>query len=70
MLNPYHTYELYVKSKLWLAAAGFKLRKFVTNSDELRHCIYQHESPPEDEFEVAGGRRKPSSEDNKMGEGE
>jgi len=29
------TYELYVKSKLQLAAAGFKLRKFVTNSDEL-----------------------------------
>ena len=31
------TYELYLKSKLRLAEAGFKLRKFVTNSDEL-HC--------------------------------
>ena len=29
------TYELYLKSKLQLAEAGFKLRKFVTNSDEL-----------------------------------
>ena len=30
------TYELYLKAKLRLAKAGFKLRKFVTNSDELR----------------------------------
>ena len=29
------TYELYLKSKLWLAEAGFNLRKFITNSDEL-----------------------------------
>lgn len=63
------TYELYVKSKLRLAAASFKLRKFVTNSDELRHHIHQNESPPEDEFEVAKRGRKPSSEDSKMGEG-
>jgi hypothetical protein len=30
------TYELYLKSKSRLAEVGFKLRKFVTNSDELR----------------------------------
>ena len=29
------TYELYLKSKSRLAEAGFKLRKFVTNSEEL-----------------------------------
>ena len=32
------TYELYLKSKSRLAEAGFKLRKFVTNSEELR-CL-------------------------------
>ena len=32
-------YELYMKSKLRLAAAGFKLRKFVTNSEGLRQLI-------------------------------
>ena len=32
-------HELYVKSKLRLATAGFKLRKFVTNSEELRQLI-------------------------------
>ena len=36
-------YELYSKSKLRLAVAGFKLRKFVTNSDELRHRIHENE---------------------------
>ena len=30
------TNELYLKSKLRLAEAGFKFRKFVTKSDELR----------------------------------
>ena len=30
------TYELYLKSKSRLAEAGFRLRKFVTNSEELR----------------------------------
>ena len=33
------TYELYLKLKSCLADAGFKLRKFVTNSDELRFRI-------------------------------
>lgn len=33
------TYELYLKSKSRLAKAGFKLRKFVTNSDELRSRV-------------------------------
>ena len=32
-------HELYVKSKLRLATAGFKLRKFITNSEELRQLI-------------------------------
>ena len=38
------TYKLYTKSKLRLATAGFKLRKFVTNSDELRRMIQEEES--------------------------
>ena len=37
------TYELYLKSKLRLAQAGFKLRKFVTNSEELRQLIRLNE---------------------------
>ena len=43
------TYELYLKSKLRLAEAGFKLRKFVTNSDELRHQINANEQSLEDQ---------------------
>ena len=38
------TYELYTKSKLRLATAGFKLRKFVTNSEELHRLIQEEES--------------------------
>ena len=34
--NVESTYELYLNSKLRLAEAGFKLRKFVTNSVELQ----------------------------------
>ena len=37
------TYKLYLKSKSRLAEAGFNLRKFVTNSDELRHRISTNE---------------------------
>ena len=37
------TYELYLKSKMRLAEAGFKLRKFVTNSAHLRHKIQCNE---------------------------
>ena len=37
-------YELYVKSKLRLATAGFRLRKFVTNSEELRQLIREESS--------------------------
>ena len=33
------TYELYLNSKSRLAEAGFKLRKFVTNSEELRSQV-------------------------------
>lgn len=32
-------YELYLKSKSHLAEAGFRLTKFVTNSEELRRRI-------------------------------
>ncbi len=49
------THELYLKSKLRLAAAGFKLRKFVTNSDELHRRIQESESPP-----VDGGAGEPA----------
>lgn len=37
------TYELYLKSKLRLAEARFKLRKFVTNSADLRSRIAANE---------------------------
>ena len=36
-------YEFYVKSKVRLASAGFNLRKFVTNSHELRDLIQNDE---------------------------
>ena len=39
------TYEFYLKSKLRLATAGFMLRKFVTNSDELQRRIQEDETP-------------------------
>ena len=38
------TYEFYKKSSQRLAVAGFRLRRFVTNSDELRHHIHLDES--------------------------
>ena len=41
------TYELYLKSKLRLAEAGFKLRKIVTNSDELRCQVNTNEQTAE-----------------------
>lgn len=37
-------YPYYLKSKLRLAEAGFKLRKFVTNSDDVRHVIRINDS--------------------------
>ena len=39
-------FQLYLKSRLRLAVAGFKPRKFVTNSDVLRHHIQKSESTP------------------------
>ena len=33
------TYDFYMKSRQRLAVAGFRLRKFVTHSDELRRLI-------------------------------
>ena len=45
--NVESTYELYLKSKLRLAEAGFKLRKFVTNSDELRCQVNANEQTAE-----------------------
>ena len=38
-------FELYLKSKTRLIEAGFKLRKFVTNSSELGHRIKLCEQP-------------------------
>ena len=37
------SFELYVKSKLRLKEAGFNLRKFITNSGELRARIEDNE---------------------------
>ena len=42
------TYEFYKKSSQPLAPAGFRLRKFVTNSEELCHRIQLDESQPGD----------------------
>ena len=42
------TYEFYMKSKLRLATAGFRLRKFATNSKELSRKIQGNESSPLD----------------------
>lgn len=42
-------YELYLKSKSRLAEAGFNLRKFVTNSDELRSQIRANEQSPDNQ---------------------
>ena len=50
------TYELYTKSKLRLASAGFKLRKFATNSEDLRRRIRESESSSSE----AGGADKKS----------
>ena len=41
------TYEFYLKLRVRLASAGFKLRKFVTNSEELRCRILEDEVPVE-----------------------
>lgn len=45
--NEESAYELYLKSKTRLAGAGFKLRKFVTNSDNLRSRIEHNERSSE-----------------------
>ena len=42
------TYELYLKSKIRLATAGFNLRKFATNSEELSRMIQESKSSPPD----------------------
>ena len=49
------SYKLYVKSRLRLAAAGFKLRKFITNSAELRGHIRRSE-------EISTPTEKPSTQ--------
>ena len=36
-------YDIYAKSKLCLAVAGFKLRKFISNYDGLHHRIQKNE---------------------------
>ena len=48
-------YELYLKSSQRLAVGGFRLRKFVTNSEELRHRIQLNETKSRD------GGTQPSS---------
>ena len=53
-MNLESTYELYTKAKLRLAFAGFKLRKFVTNSEELRQLIQ------DDALTVNTGTEKPA----------
>ena len=45
------TYVLYLNSRSLLAEAGFRLRKFVTNSEELRHQVSANEESS-DEQEV------------------
>ena len=42
------TNDLYLKSKMTLAEAGFWLRKFMTNSSNLRHRIQLNEGLPGD----------------------
>ena len=46
------TYELYLKSKLRLSEVGFWLRKFTTNSEELRHKIEINERLTDETSEV------------------
>jgi hypothetical protein len=52
------TYELYIKSKLRLSQAGFKLRKFVSNSQELRRLVKLNEQSLEDEITDDGETHK------------
>lgn len=40
-------FEFYKKSRQRLAVAGFRLQKFITNSEELRRLIYLNESQSE-----------------------
>ena len=51
-------YELYLKAKLRLATAGFRLRKFATNSTDLSRRIQQNESS-----DGRGANRTPHEED-------
>ncbi len=55
------TYELYLKSKVRLAEAGFKLRKFVTNSEELRDRIAANECLTEQGSQATGVREEDQS---------
>lgn len=43
-------YEFYLKAKVRLAEAGFNLRKFVTNSSDLRNMIGSNEGLPADDY--------------------
>ena len=57
-------FELYPKSKTRLMEAGFKLRKFVTNSSELRHLISrceQRKSNPSTDNDVQTSREDDQS---------
>mgnify|MGYP001795165520 CR=1 FL=1 len=43
--NVNEAYKMYVKSKLRLAEGGFNLRKFITNSNELKEKVGMSEMP-------------------------
>ena len=64
-------YQLYIKSKVRLAEGGFNLRKFVTNSLELRKQIEDNENrlcnanctPPSEELYDSGTRQVELADD-------
>ena len=56
-------YELYLKSKIRLAEAGFNLRKFMSNSAELRERIQCNESNPVTSENIVEPERMQSSQD-------
>ena len=55
------TYELYLKSKSRLAEAGFKLRKFVTNSEELRCRVDANEQTVEKQTKAVNVKEEDQS---------
>lgn len=63
------TYELYLKSKVRLAEGGFNLRKFATNSAELRQRIEENEADIDGRMKsVSASETQVSSSDYSSGE--